>query len=155
LENFALLWKQPAGAADAYDINFIVQHNGARWRSTIAGNVWAPGVSGWRNADDDVPAWLQPTGAHDAYVKEAVVLHNGDLWSSLVDANVWEPGVANWRRFSLIAPDGTAPIQPWVQPTGASDAYALGARVTHNGQTWESTVAANVWEPGVFGWVVV
>ena len=30
-----------------------------------------------------------------------------------------------------------------------------GATVTHNGQTWESTHAANVWEPGVFGWAVV
>lgn len=40
----------------------------------------------------------------------------------------------------------------WVQPTGAHDAYALGARVTWNGKTWESTVGANVWEPGVSGW---
>ena len=45
--------------------------------------------------------------------------------------------------------DGAA----WTQPTGAHDAYPLGAKVTHNGRTWTSTVAANVWEPGVFGWV--
>ena len=45
--------------------------------------------------------------------------------------------------------DGAA----WVQPTGAHDAYPLGAQVTHNGKTWTSTVAANVWEPGVYGWV--
>lgn len=43
-------------------------------------------------------------------------------------------------------------IGPWVQPTGAHDAYALGAQVTHNGSTWTSTVDDNVWEPGVFGW---
>lgn len=43
--------------------------------------------------------------------------------------------------------------QPWVQPTGAHDAYPLGAQVTRNGRTWTSTVAANVWEPGVYGWV--
>lgn len=51
----------------------------------------------------------------------------------------------------LIAPN----VQPWVQPTGAHDAYNTGDWVTHNGQTWESTVDANTWEPGVFGWVVV
>ncbi|TXH10505.1 MAG: hypothetical protein E6R04_05280 [Spirochaetes bacterium] len=38
--------------------------------------------------------------------------------------------------------------QAWTQPTGAHDAYPLGARVTHNGKTWTSTAAANVWPPG-------
>ena len=46
-------------------------------------------------------------------------------------------------------------IQPWVQPEGAHDAYQIGDKVTHVGSTWESTHADNVWEPGVFGWVVV
>ena len=40
----------------------------------------------------------------------------------------------------------------WVQPIGAVDAYAAGAKVAHNGQRWISTVDANVWEPGVYGW---
>lgn len=42
--------------------------------------------------------------------------------------------------------------QPWVQPQGAHDAYAIGAQVTHNSHLWENTTAANVWEPGVYGW---
>ena len=42
--------------------------------------------------------------------------------------------------------------QPWVQPTGAHDAYALGITVTHGGKTWENITPANVWEPGVSGW---
>ncbi len=46
-------------------------------------------------------------------------------------------------------------VDPWVQPTGSSDAYQVGDRVTFEGQTWESTAANNVWSPGVFGWVVV
>lgn len=46
-------------------------------------------------------------------------------------------------------------VDPWVQPTGSSDAYQIGDRVTFEGQTWESTAANNVWAPGVFGWVVV
>lgn len=40
----------------------------------------------------------------------------------------------------------------WVQPTGAQDAYAKDAKVTHNGERWISNVDANVWEPGVYGW---
>lgn len=40
----------------------------------------------------------------------------------------------------------------WVQPTGAHDAYAEGAKVTHNGKKWISTADNNVWEPGVYGW---
>ena len=42
--------------------------------------------------------------------------------------------------------------EPWVQPTGAHDAYPLGITVTHGGKTWESLTAFNVWEPGVSGW---
>ena len=40
----------------------------------------------------------------------------------------------------------------WSAPIGAHDAYALGDKVSHNGQHWISTVNANVWEPGVYGW---
>lgn len=42
----------------------------------------------------------------------------------------------------------------WAQPVGAHDAYELGAKVAHNGVKWVSTAAANVWEPGVYGWEV-
>jgi hypothetical protein len=42
----------------------------------------------------------------------------------------------------------------WRQPSGAHDAYPLGSRVTHLGEVWVSTTPANVWEPGVYGWVV-
>lgn len=42
----------------------------------------------------------------------------------------------------------------WKQPVGSSDAYAKGDKVTHGGQHWVSDVDANVWEPGVFGWVL-
>ena len=42
--------------------------------------------------------------------------------------------------------------EPWTQPTGAHDAYPLGATVTHNGTAWENLTPANVWEPGVSGW---
>lgn len=47
-------------------------------------------------------------------------------------------------------PDGQ--IGPWKQPAGGHDAYQIGDKVTHNGATWTSTAANNVWEPGVHGW---
>ncbi len=44
---------------------------------------------------------------------------------------------------------------PWQAPTGASDAYALGAMVTYNNKRWRSLIVGNVWEPGVSGWADV
>ena len=38
--------------------------------------------------------------------------------------------------------------QPWVQPTGAHDAYPLESTVVHEGHLWESDHPFNVWEPG-------
>lgn len=60
----------------------------------------------------------------------------------------WTPDVtpALWVEVSLDEfPD-------WKQPAGAHDAYAKGDKVKHNDKKWESTVDANVWEPGVYGW---
>ena len=42
--------------------------------------------------------------------------------------------------------------ETWTKPTGAHDAYPLGAAVTHGGKTWESLTPFCVWEPGVSGW---
>lgn len=98
-------------------------------------------------------AWVQPTGAHDAYAKGDAVTHSSKTWVSLIDANVWAPGVSGWRQ-SWGSGGGSGPL-PWVQPTGAHDAYALNAEVTHAGKTWRSIYAANVWQPGVFGWTEI
>lgn len=40
----------------------------------------------------------------------------------------------------------------WVQPLGSTDAYPLGAKVSHNEKHWISDYDSNIWEPGVFGW---
>ncbi len=64
-----------------------------------------------------------------------------------------------YMRYGL--PPAGGPTEPptgypaWVQPLGGHDAYPLGARVSHNGKNWESTIAANVWAPGVYGWVEI
>jgi hypothetical protein len=154
-DHFAPIWKQPTGPQDAYALGAVVDYNGVRWRSTIANNVWQPGVSGWKNADSDIPAWIQPTGAHDAYSKGAHVTYNSKMWESTLDANVWAPGVTGWKEVFMVAPGEPAPVPEWVQPLGAQDAYAVGAHVMHNGFEWVSTTPSNVWEPGVFGWTKV
>lgn len=147
----------PAWVSDApYDAGVVVKHVSKIWRSLLGGNVWEPGVTGWREETQDsiYPAWVQPLGAHDAWPKGVRVHHAGKTWASLVDNNVWEPGVANWREVVLFIPAAPS-VAAWVQPTGAGDAYQTGDRVTHNGQMWESSVDNNVWEPGVYGWIVV
>lgn len=62
----------------------------------------------------------------------------------------WTPDVV--PALFLARPEPAAGYTEWVQPAGAHDAYQAGDRVTHNGLDWESTINANVWEPGVTGW---
>lgn len=90
-------WVQPVGAHDAYPKGATVTHVGKNWESLIPANVWAPGVSGWREVGSEgYPAWVQPTGAHDDYDLGANVTHNGQDWTSIVPNNVWEPSVYGW-----------------------------------------------------------
>jgi hypothetical protein len=64
----------------------------------------------------------------------------------------WTPDVVP-ALFTLKPVPSPGQLYPdWVQPIGAQDAYDLGDRVRHNNANWESQYAANVWEPGVFGW---
>lgn len=62
----------------------------------------------------------------------------------------WTPDAAPslWARID----DPAVEFPAWVQPVGATDAYAAGAKVSHNGKHWVSDVDTNVWEPGVYGW---
>lgn len=95
----------------------------------------------------EIEEWRQPLGAHDAYMTGDRVLFNGEVYISKIDNNVWSPDTYGWE-LETSGEDYPA----WVQPTGTHDAYALGAIVAHDGQLWISTVDANVWEPGVYGW---
>lgn len=95
------------------------------------------------------PAWK--TGG--VFVVNDLRSYNGNLYRCNIAHTNYDPShtpntTANlWTR---VTPAGVIPA--WVQPTGAHDAYALKAQVTHKGRLWESQYAANVWEPGVFGW---
>lgn len=96
------------------------------------------------------PAWVSGTN----YSTDERIEYDGTLYRC-VQAHTsqadWTPPAtpALWTAVSLEEwPD-------WVQPTGAHDAYATGAKVSHAGKHWTSNVDANVWEPGVYGWTEV
>ena len=69
----------------------------------------------------------------------------------------WTPNVtpALWRHWPKVQPGEDYP--PWVQPTGAHDAYNIGDRVSFEGQNYESLIDANVWSPTAYpaGWKVI
>lgn len=65
----------------------------------------------------------------------------------------WTPDAAPSLWTKLLIPDPEV-IPEWEQPD-STNPYMTGDKVTHNGQTWESTVDNNVWEPGVYGWANV
>ena len=62
----------------------------------------------------------------------------------------WTPDVAT--SLFVRVDDPAIEWPEWVQPVGAVDAYAAGAKVSHNNKHWVSDVDNNVWEPGVYGW---
>ena len=79
-----------------------------------------------------------------------------DELAAKAEAAAWEAQQAA-DRAALDALGVTASAahtdgEEWVQPTGAHDAYPVGAIVIHGGKTWESLTPFCVWEPGVSGW---
>ena len=93
------------------------------------------------------PVWATDT----AYAVGDRVQYNGVLYKC-VQAHTSQ---ADWM------PDATPALwvivsveewPEWIQPTGAHDAYDKDAKVSHNGKHWKSTMDANVYEPGVYGW---
>lgn len=95
------------------------------------------------------PEWQ----ADVSYAQSDIVSYGGKLYrcnqahTSQAD---WTPdtAVSLWKQIG----DPTVEYPEWSQPLGAFDAYAAGAKVSHNGKNWVSTVDNNVWEPGVYGW---
>lgn len=87
-------WVQPAGAHDAYPVDWVVTHKDTTWVSLMAANVWEPGVSGWREqVEVGYPDWVQPTGAHDVYNAGDQVHYvpDGKNYESVIDNNSWSP----------------------------------------------------------------
>ena len=62
----------------------------------------------------------------------------------------WTPDTAASLYKKVGFTDSGVPV--WTQPLGATDAYKKGDVVSYNGQLYVSTVDANVWQPGIYGW---
>lgn len=93
--------------------------------------------------------WAYPV----AYTVGQLRRYNGKLYKC-VQAHTsqadWTPDTA--ASLWSVAADPAEEWPAWSQPVGAHDAYAAGAKVSHNGKHWTSSVDSNVWEPGVYGW---
>ena len=112
-----------------------------------------------RTAPDAV-LLVQPMAMYDewsadsvAYTLNDIRQYNGLLYRCVqahTSQATWTPEDAPslWTRIA----DPAQEWPEWIQPTGAHNAYAQGAKVSHNGKHWISNVANNVWEPGVYGW---
>ena len=65
----------------------------------------------------------------------------------------WAPNVAASLWAKVLIPDENI-IPDWEQPN-STNAYQIGDKVMHNDKIWENTIANNVWEPGVYGWIEI
>ena len=108
----------------------------------------------------DSVAWEVPRTLYDTWSAESVaytvgqiVIYGEDIYRCLTAHNSqasWSPDASPSLWVKIADPAEEWP--EWVQPTGSTDAYAKGAKVSHSEKHWTSTVDSNVWEPGVYGW---
>ena len=85
------------------------------------------------------------------YHVDEIVLYNGVQYKVLQDhtsQSNWNPVDAS-SLWGIYRPLGK--VYVWVQPLGSTDAWQLGAQVSHVGKIWESMVDNNTWEPGQVG----
>ena len=105
------------------------------------------------NIASEVPELFKPWETNIEYVVGDRVRYETTLYKCIqphTSQSNWTPDVAVslWART-----DNPQEEWPeWVQPVGASDAYAINSQVSHNDSHWISDVDNNVWEPGVYGW---
>ena len=79
----------------------------------------------------------------------SIVRRNGFLYCCLqshTSQENWTP--ENSPSLWVLIDDPAIEWPEWKQPTGAHDAYSLGAKVSHNGKKWISQIEANTVEPG-------
>jgi len=101
------------------------------------------------DAQDIYPEWRKEGEAYS--VGDRVLYH--EVLYTCIQAHIsqdnWNPeeAVSLWARVLIPNPNV---IPEWEQPD-STNAYMTGDKVTHNGQTWESLIDNNVWEPGAVG----
>jgi hypothetical protein len=83
------------------------------------------------------------------------IYYNGKVYVVLQDHRLQE----DWKPSEVPAlyrlkEDPADEWPEWVQPTGAHDAYAKGAKVTFEGEHYVSLIDANVYSPAAYpaGW---
>jgi hypothetical protein len=98
---------------------------------------------------DSFPLWAVGVAVAVGYI--AIYQGRGyEVVQAHTTQSQWAPP-ATPALWKLYVPPSEGP-QPWVQPTGAQDAYEFGEQVTHVGRLWTSDISANVFEPGVSSW---
>lgn len=96
---------------------------------------------------DLYPEWL-PDSTHKTGDR---VQYEDKLYKCLSDHTAqpeWTPDAAPSLWAEILTRPGE--ILPWKQPD-STNPYHRGDKVTHKGQTWESDIDNNVWEPGAVG----
>ena len=86
-----------------------------------------------------------------AYEKDFRLRYNKVLYKVLQNHTSqaeWTPDIA----VSLYVQVAEGEFPAWKQPQGSHDAYMKGDKVSHNEKHWISTIDANTYEPGVYGW---
>lgn len=89
----------------------------------------------------------------ESYTVDNRISHNGYLYKCIQSHDAqpsWSPDVtpALWTRVYI------EEFPEWVQPTGATDAYMTGDKVTYQNVHYISVVDYNTWQPTVYGWEV-
>ena len=96
---------------------------------------------------------FSPWAENVAYEVGSIRLYENNLYRCVqahTSQSDWTPdkSASLWTKIG----DPTVEFPEWSQPVGAHDAYANGDKVSYNNKHWVSTVDANVWQPGVYGW---
>ena len=136
-ENIIPDWEQP-NSTNGYSYGDKVKHNDIVWISIYEGsNVWEPGAVGTENM------WKK-------YEEDSSTEEDGGESESGGEST--NEGSENNGDDSGSSTEGDIPA--WVQPD-STNPYQIGDNVKHNEAIWESNVANNVWEPGVYGWTKI
>lgn len=152
-------WK--ARGAVGYPKGWEVTHDGKTWRSTTPGNVWKPGVSGWRQVmEDGSPApYLAPTGRHDAYMAGERVRWQEQVYEATTDYVVHSPAEHPGSWMAIVGSGdgepGTEPPPPSPEPDTVTAwaewvNYRLDDLVSYGGTTYrvrQSHTSQPGWEP--------
>lgn len=104
-------------------------------------------------AGEHMDMFAEWSGAGVSYAVGNLRRYNGKLYRCVqahTSQDDWTPDTT--ASLWATAADPMEEWPEWTPPVGAHDAYAKGDKVSHNNKHWTSTVDANVWEPGQYGW---